>query len=148
MIKSRYCRGVFIISFIVGYLLIPRVLFSRYALLVLIFTTLFAFNVTCIIYHVKERVRAARFYKRSIWGIVASAVGLSVLQICGIGTPMCGASIGLGVFSTLFPHIIFPLVQQYGPYLIVISIILQIASLYSMKCFPKLLPKKFKTPFP
>ncbi len=135
MIKSHYCRGVFIVSFAVGYLLIPRVLFSRYTLLVLIFITLFALNITCIIYHIKERVKTARFYKRSIWGIIASAVGLSVLQVCGIGSPMCGASISMGIFSTFFPHIILPFVQQYGPYLIILSIVLQIASLYSMKCF-------------
>ncbi len=139
--------AVYLLALAASYFLTPRFLFFRYTFLVSIFIILFSLNVTCVIYHIKERVKAARFYKRSIWGIVTSAIGLSVLQVCGIGTPMCGASIGLGVFSTLFPHVIFPFVQQYGPYLIVISIILQIISLYSMKCFSKL-PKKIKTPFP
>lgn len=136
--KSNYCKVVFILAFVGGYYLIPRRLFFRqYTLVSLLFMASFALTTSCLIRNLKERVLLARTYKSSLASILAVAVGLFALQACGIGAPVCGASIGLGIVSLIFPHIVTSFISSYSLYLIAFSILIQIVSLYFMNCFKR-----------
>ena len=134
--KSNYCKVVFVASFIIGYYLIPKQFFFRqYALVGLLFMLSFAFTTTCLIRNLKERVLLAKTYKTSLISIIATVIGLVAFQACGIGAPVCGASLGVGIVSLIFPRFAFSFVTTYSLYLVVFSIIAQLLSLYFMNCF-------------
>lgn len=134
--KSGYCRLIFTASFLSGLFLAPRTVFyQRYAYLALIFIFLFSVILTCVTRGIKDRVLIARNYKHSIWGIIASGLGIIALQMCGIGAPVCGAGIGLGIASFILPGTLLGLGYKYGLIILEISIAIQIVSLYLMKCF-------------
>jgi len=137
--KSNYCRIIFLIAFFGGYFLIPKAVFTdQYALgLSALFLFSFALTITCLIRNIKERVVQAQIYKSSLIGIIATAIGISALQACGIGAPICGASIGTGIVSMIFPGVLFTYLHEYSVLIIVISILSQLISLYFMNCFSK-----------
>ena len=87
--------------------------------------------------NVKEKVILAKTYKSSLIGILATAIGLSALQVCGVGAPVCGATIGAGFLSALFPGIFMRFLDNFAVYILIASILLQIISLYFMNCFKK-----------
>jgi len=70
-------------------------------------------------------------------GIVATTIGLAALQICGVGAPVCGAAVGLGIISSIFPTVFINVMSKYAVYFIVFSITIQLITLYFMKCFKK-----------
>jgi hypothetical protein len=128
-----------LIAFVGGYFLIPKAVFAdQYAVgLSALFLFSFALTITCLIRNIKERVAQAQIYKSSLIGIIATAIGISALQACGIGAPICGASIGTGIISMLFPGFLFTYLHVYGVPIIVVSIISQLISLYFMNCFKR-----------
>ena len=137
--KSHYCKIIFIIIFFLSYFLIPKKLFHSWWILVaILFMFLFSLVITCIVRNVKEKVILAKTYKSSLIGVLATAIGLSALQVCGVGAPVCGATIGAGFLSALFPGIFMRFLDNFAIYILIASILLQIISLYFMNCFKKL----------
>ena len=136
--KSKYCLAVFIISLILSYFLIPKTVFYKwYIILAATFMVLFSLTITCMVRNIKEKVMLAKTYKNSIVGIIAIALGLSALQVCGVGAPFCGAAVGLGLFSSIFPAAFMDVMAKYAASFIAFSIVLQLFALYFMNCFKK-----------
>ncbi len=134
--KSNYCKLVFIIALIGSYFLIPDTVFrGYYYIIAIIFMVTFSLSVMCVIRSVKDKVVLAKTYKSSILSIIATALGLSALQVCGVGAPICGGSIGLGFLSLVFPRFFINFLANYSAVIIFLAIILQLISLYFMGCF-------------
>lgn len=134
--KSKYCLLFFSLSLLLGYILIPKTVFyGWYTILAITFMTLFALAVTCIIRNVKEKIIVVKTYKSSIIGIIAVAIGLVALQACGVGAPICGAAVGFGILSSIFPSVLLWKISKYAIYLLEISIVFQGVALYFMNCF-------------
>ncbi len=137
-LESKYCLFVLTISLFVGYYFIPpHVFHTSYAVFAFVFMFFFALTTMCIVRNIKEKIILARTYKSSLFSILAIVLGLGALQVCGVGAPVCGATVGLGVLSFFFPTIFSHLPKIFAVYLIVGSIFLQILSLYFMNCFKK-----------
>ena len=85
--------------------------------------------------NIKERVVVAKTYTSSLIGIIATAVGLAAMQVCGFGAPICGAAVGLGIFSSLFPMAFVDVMAKYAVEFVSFSILIQIIALYFMNCF-------------
>jgi len=132
---SKYCLVVFILTFLASFFLIPwHVFISVYFPLAIAFMISFSMTLTCIIRIVKERINNARSYSSSIIGLIASVVGLSTLQVCGVGAPFCGATLGMAVVSIFFPNVALNIMDSYAIFFIIFSIVIQIIALYFMKC--------------
>jgi hypothetical protein len=140
VLKSHYCKIVFALTFVVGLVTVPKsVYLDRLSkILVYIFIALFALTATCLVRNIKERVVAARARQSSILGIVATAIGIVAIQSCGIGAPICGASVGAGFLGFLFPGMALSFFRNYASILLISSIAVQIVSLYLMNCLKKL----------
>ncbi len=136
IMESHYCKIIFVIMSFIAYLLLPIKNISGWHYIPTItFIILFALTTTCLIRNIKERIILQHKAKASWITIIASAIGLSALQICGLGGPVCGASIGLSILSFLLPNVALQFLTQYHIYLIFIAIFLQLLSLYFLKCF-------------
>ena len=137
--RSHYCQAVFSASLLGGYFLMPHGVFHRLVemVLVFIFIILFALVLTCLVRNIKEKIVLAKTYTSSLISIVAAGIGLAALQVCGVNAPICGASVGLGFLSALFPSLLINFLEKYGLYLLAASISFQILSLYLMNCFKR-----------
>ena len=134
--KSKYCLIAFVLSLILSYFLIPKAVFYQwYIILAITFMLALSLTLTCIIRNIKEKILLARTYKSSIIGIIATALGLAALQVCGVGAPVCGAAVGVGILSSIFPAIFINIISKYQIYFIVFSILFQLVALYFMNCF-------------
>lgn len=141
VLKSKYCQLVFLISFLASYFLIPKSVFHGWnQLLAYAFMLIFALTVACIVRNIKEKILLARTYKSSILGIIAVALGLAALQVCGANAPVCGAAVGIGILSSIFPAVFVNLMAKPSIHLgmILISIIFQLVALYFMNCWKDL----------
>lgn len=137
--KSNYCKVVFIFSLIGLFFLIPKKIFyGNYLIIGIIFIFLSSLLVTCLIRDIKERVHSAKAGGASFLGIIVIVVGLGAIQSCSIGAPICGASIGIGVLSFIFPNIALNFLEKYSLIIIIISLFFQVFSLYFMNCFNKI----------
>ena len=136
VMESHYCKTVFVLFFLLSYFLIPStVFFGYYTAIALAFMVTFSLSMTCITRNIKEKIVLSKTYKTSTMGAIASALGLSALQVCGVGAPVCGASVGLGVLAAVFPEFFVAALSEYAVPLILLSIIMQLVSLRFMKCF-------------
>ena len=136
--KSRYCQVTFLLALGLGYALLPKTIFnSQNIYLAIIFVLVFAFNITCVVRTIKEKVVATKKLHTSFLSLVAIVLGFSAFQVCGVAAPVCGISIGAGIVSFIFPGVLFGYLTQYSVVVIVFSILLQLVSLYYMKCFRK-----------
>lgn len=136
ILKSYYCKAVFLLALLASYFLIPEKVFYGFGyVLAIAFMFAFSLSVTCIIRNIKEKILLAKTYKYSIFHIILIALGLSAFQVCGIGAPVCGATVGIGVLSVIFPGVFIDFLGDYYEPIIIISIILQIIALYFMGCF-------------
>ncbi len=135
--SSRYCIIVFLLALLLSYFLIPRNVFYTWQDMILIFIFMLssATLITCVIRDFKERIILTHTYKKSLLGIIITAIGLSALQVCGFGAPICGAAIGLSILSAILPHVFINFLTTYSIYIIGLSIILQLITLYYMRCF-------------
>lgn len=137
-LKSKYCIAVFVFSMVLSYFLIPsHVFYSWYTALALLFMVLFSLTLTCIVRNIKERIVLAKTYKSSLVGIIAIGLGLGALQVCGFGAPVCGAAVGFGVLSFIFPAAFEHVFSEYAVDILVLSIAFQFIALYFMNCFKK-----------
>ncbi len=108
--------------------------------LAVFFMISFAMTITCVVRNIKERVSQARTYGTSFFGLIALVLGLSALQVCGIGAPLCGATIGLGIVTWIFPEFLFRFLVGWSVPIIIISILAQWLAIYFMHCFKKISP--------
>ena len=135
-LDSHYCKIVFVASAFLGYFLVPKTAFYGYfEILAWIFIFLFALVITCIVRNTKERIVLSRTYGSSILGTIAVAIGLAALQACGLGAPVCGAAVGMGIFSAIFPSFFMNFFTNYALWIFLISIAFQFLALYFMNCF-------------
>ncbi len=142
ILNSNYCKLVFLLSFIGSYYLIPENVFhSGNRLIAMIFMLVFALSVTCIIRNTKERVLLAKTYKTSIVSIIATAIGISALQVCGMGS-MCVVGAGVGILSVFLPGFALNYLEAHGVIILYFSITLQLIALYFLKCFSVEVEKK------
>ncbi len=136
VLKSKVCILVFILSLVGSYFLIPKTAFYGKAMVISIsFMITLATTITCVVRNIKEKVILARTYESSIISIIATAVGLASLQVCGVGAPVCGAAVGVGILSSIFPYTTVSLISEHAELILLISIIMQLISLYFMNCF-------------
>lgn len=137
--KSKYCLAVFGLSLWLSYFLVPKTIFYQWDILLgILFIISFSLIITCLVRNVKEKVVIARAGKSSFFGILGAGLGLAVLQSCGLGAPVCGAALGWGVFSSIFPAVFIKTMSQYALIFISFSLVLQLTSLYFMNCFKNL----------
>jgi hypothetical protein len=135
---SNYCKIVFFLALIVSYFLIPRHLFmNHYWFLALIFMISFSLLLTCSVRNIKEKIQVAKTYQTSIWGMIFSVLGLTALQVCGLGGAFCGTSIFLGVLTTIIPGFAVSFLTEYAVELVLVSILIQIFAIWQMGCFKK-----------
>ncbi len=137
--KSPYCWMVFSVMLVVSYFLVPKKIFyGYYSIIAVIFILVFALNFTCLVRSIKDRiVEKKKQSSASFWSFLIGVIGLSALQTCAVGAPVCGASIGIAVLSSIFPAFAFDWLSEYALWIIIISILIQLVSLYQMNCFKK-----------
>ena len=137
--ESHYCKIVFVIGLIFSYLLIPKTVFEgQYAYLATIYMILFSIVLTCIVRTIKERIKLARMYEKSILGILASGIGLAALQVCTLNIS-CSASVGLSILYLIFPQFFVSFLIDYSQYILIIAIAMQAIAIYLMGCFKEVL---------
>lgn len=95
------------------------------------FIFLFALVCTCTI----RNLTNSYSNKVSKRGFIASALGFSALQVCGLSAYACSTAIGFTILAGILPHTILNIFQQYSIQIISISILIQIYALYQLKCF-------------
>ncbi len=143
MFESNCCKFVFVISLVIVYLLVPKKIFyGYYTILGGLFIISTSLVISCFVRNIRERVFSASKNGASFVGILMSIFGLSALQICTIGAPVCGVSIGAGLLSMIFPAMAFNFLEEYGIYVVILSLVAQIFALYFMKCFNKIIEIK------
>ena len=145
VLQSKICILVFITSLIGSYFLIPKTAFYGNTILIsLLFMITLATTITCVIRNIKEKIILARTYEGSVISIIATAVGLASLQVCGVGAPVCGAAVGVGILSSIFPYTTVSIISEHAELILIISILLQLISLYFMNCFKSIKIEKAK----
>jgi hypothetical protein len=136
--KSRFCWLSLVLSFFIGYFLVPDKIFHGvWSVFGLVYAITFAVTLTCLIRVIKEKVLTMKKTGAGVMSVVAAILGLGAMQLCGIGAPVCGATIGVSIFSIIAPGISASFWQEFSTPLLFISIILQVVSLYYLKCFKK-----------
>jgi len=136
---SQICVGVFVVAFIASLFLLPaNILHGKYLPLAIIFMLLFAVNMTCFVYAIKEKVDSARAAKSSILGIIATVLGFSALSVCGMGAHLCGAAIGSGILMVFMPATAIRLFTEYSVQIVIFAIFSQLLALYLMGCFQRI----------
>ncbi len=136
ILKSHYCKITFLILLTISYFLLPINNISGWHYIpTIIFMFLFAATGTCIIRNIKERIALQHKAKSSILTLISTAIGLSALQVCGLGGPVCGASLGLGILTAILPNTAIKYLMEYHMIFIFFAIALQLLSLYLLKCF-------------
>ena len=136
VIESHYCKLTFIVAFILSYFLIPHNLQPEFFYLSIIFMSVFALVVMCVVRNIKEQILVARTKKSSLITLLISLIGISAFQVCGAGF-VCGAGIGMAILAMILPSTMLSLLNEYAFLIIVFSILFQLAALYFMKCFHK-----------
>ena len=131
-LKSRYCKIVFLVSLILSSFLIPdSVFYGYYVFLAFAFMIVFSLTIMCLVKVFKENLKNTKI--SGIGGITA-IIGVFALQVCGVGAPACGASLGFGILSVLGVSSI-SFLSSIAIYIVLVSIIVQFISLYYMNCF-------------
>jgi len=136
VLKSHYCKLVFLLAFFGSYFLVPEMIFEgNYRLLVLVFMLTFSVVAMCIVRNIKEKIVVANRLKTSLFGLFFYILGLSALQVCGMSATMCTASVGAGLVSVIFPGIFFNYLVEYSVLIVYFSVVTQLFVLYQLKCF-------------
>jgi hypothetical protein len=139
MFKSWYSDLSFLVFFVLLLFFLPDQLFGNYFLLMLgvAFSLVFALSLTCMMNIIKERAKSAKKTGHSVLGVIMGLLGFSALHFCTVGLPFCSATIGLAVISSIFPVFLLDYLHEYPYIIITTSFLIQIYSLYSMKCFKR-----------
>lgn len=136
VLKSKWCMGVFVLSIIGLYSLIPEKMFHEwYKLLGYTFILSTSLTITCIFKNTKERIKLNQKTGKSFVSIILSIFGVMATQVCGIGAPMCGAALGGSIGITFLPIAAQSFFEDYATYIILLAILGQMYSLYILKCW-------------
>ncbi len=129
---------VFTVVFIVSLFVLPEhIRTGQYFWLGVLFITLFSLNMTCIVKTMRERAKIAKAQGAGVVGIIATAVGFTALQMCGVGGPLCGALFGSIAFASILPAGSLHYFTSYAVYIVVGAIVVQIVSLWYLGCLKK-----------
>jgi hypothetical protein len=143
MLRSKYCLIVLLLGLAGGYYFVPKKIFNGIWFVVgIVYIIVFAFVVACMVRVVKERAVNMKNTGASLISVIATVIGIGAMQTCGIGAPICGATVGIGVFSLFFPNISTSFFNEYAMHIVVVSIAIQLLALYFMSCFKKCLSNK------
>ncbi|MEM3370227.1 MAG: hypothetical protein QXW00_02105 [Candidatus Woesearchaeota archaeon] len=135
VLKSHYCKFVFLISAIGLSLLLPRkVYYGYYWIIAILFIITTSSIITCFVRSVKEKVYSAKRNGASLLGIIATIFGFGALQACTVGAPVCGAYLSTGILALIVPGFAFNFFERYSLSIIAISIVVQLIALYHMGC--------------
>ncbi len=135
ILESKYCKGTFLISLIMATLITPaKIFYSWYTIIAVLFILTFSLTTTCTIRNIKDKTKTLIHQKKSIISIIAAILGISALQVCTIGAPVCTAA-SVGILAIIIPKFAISILSKYSVSIISLSIIIQIAALISMKCF-------------
>jgi len=138
VLKSKYCLLIFVLGIILSYFIVPHKIFNGfYSILGVIYILLFAVVLMCIVRTFKDKIIDAKQTGATTISVVASLLGIGALQACGIGASVCGATVGVGLVSILFPQSAFVMLEKYAVYIVISSLFLQLVALYYMGCFKK-----------
>lgn len=135
---SYYCWFSLVLSFIIAYFLVPeKIFYGPWSILGIIYALVFSVVVTCTFRVIKEKTVNMKKVGASGLSIISAILGLGAMQVCGIGAPVCGATVGVSIFSLIAPGVSLVFWDNFATPLIFISIIIQLISLYFLKCFKK-----------
>jgi hypothetical protein len=136
VLESKYCLISFTLGLILGYLIVPHRIFTGfYTFLGVIYILMFAIVLMCIVRTIKDRITNEKQTGATTLSVIASLLGIGALQACGIGAPVCGATVGVGILSVFFPQSAFAVLEKYAVHVIILSLILQIVAIFYMGCF-------------
>ncbi len=65
----------------------------------------FSLVLTCFVRAIKEKIIHRGKNKHSLLGLLAAVFGVSAFQVCGIGAPVCSATLGAWILSIIFPSV-------------------------------------------
>ena len=136
--KSRYCWIVFAVALVIGYLLLPGSLFEQdilVTMLLILFLGVFSISITCIVRNLKEQIVSVRnVEKGSIISAIGSILGFTAIQTCVV-SGVCGVNMFLAILYAVFPAVFVDMFVEYGAFILLISDVILLFSLYYMKCF-------------
>jgi hypothetical protein len=136
LFRSKYCIFVFGAALVGSYYLVPeKIFYGPFIILGILYILIFSLTFTCIIWTIKEKVVNLKNAGAGIVSIIAAVLGIGAMQVCTVGAPICGASVGLGLFSLFMPTVSQDFMNDHAVVLIIVSIAVQLAALYYMKCF-------------
>ena len=135
ILKSKYCKIVFILSMIILTFLVPKKIFyGFYILLGILFILVTSFVITCFVRSVKEKFFSVKESGASLLGMITALLGFSSLHFCTIGAPVCGSYLGAGLFAILFPGVAFNFFEKYSLLIFLISLLFEVFALKLMGC--------------
>jgi hypothetical protein len=145
MLRSKYCLVVLIVGLAGGYYFVPKKIFNGIWFVVgIAYIIVFAFVIACMTRVIKERAVNMKNTGASLISVIATVIGIGAMQTCGIGAPICGATVGVGIFSLFFPNISKSFLTEYSLHIIIASIVIQLVALYYMNCFKECLANKIR----
>jgi len=134
LLKSNYCRAIFVISVIVSYFLLPDFIFMGWlSLLAVLFMLIFSVSMTCMVRGIKDTLANTKKTSTSVLSLISMLFGFSAFHACTIGAPLC-VTAGLGLLVVALPGFMVDVLSTYGVIIIVVSMVIQILVLYWMGC--------------
>ena len=134
VLSSNKCKLVFVLSFAIGYMILPQSVFSHHPLLAWPFVFIFSLSSACTVRAISESAKANR--GKGLVSIVSSIFGFAALSVCSASFA-CGAA-GIGLLSVFVQGLaISNFIHEFSQYIIAGSIIVQLYSLNQMGCFRK-----------
>ena len=136
VLKSDFCKAVFIVSAVLVYLIMPKKIFYEFYIIVgVLFIILSSLIITCFVRSIKDKVISAKQSGKSLLGIITIVLGFGAIHTCAIGAPVCGASIGAGLVALIFPGVALAFLEEHNILIITLTLVFQAIILYSMGCF-------------
>ena len=125
MFKSWYCDLSFLVFFVLLLLFLPAAILQGYSCI--------ATDSLDSLQQIRKRILYPELHRQHVQRHILKMF----IQLCTVGLPFCSATIGLAVISSIFPVFLLDYLYEY-PYIIIgISFLIQLYSLYTMKCFKR-----------
>lgn len=128
-ILSNYLKIVFIFSLGIGYLLMPEHIAPGYLPLIVAFVLTFATTMTISIKVAKEQFK--EHHGQSAISVLSSFVGIVAINTCSAALA-CG-TIMASLIAVLLPSFAVPFMAEFGIYVVLLSMLLQLIGLYRMR---------------
>jgi len=121
---------VFLLSFVLGYFIMPPVIAHDFLPLVVIFLFTFALSMSCFAHSAIQNMKHVKSH--GALSIIAAVFGFAAISACGIGFS-CGLA-SVQILSIVIPAFFLHYLAQYGAYIILAAILAQMLALWQMKC--------------